>query len=146
MIAHHNKKTIVAGYRSAGFLAYLTSQMQGTGVTHIPFDTEVYDYGDNYDPVTGIYTVPYNGLYLIHARVYGWDNWADHYIRVDNDWVTFTRGADPSGYQFQATSTSIVLHLVAGQEVGVDPYFDGTIDGNAGYMRTSFGITLLYRD
>ena len=114
---------------------------------YITFDTEVYDDGDNYDPSTGIYTVPYDGYYLIHARVYGKvSNDGSHHIMVDGNKKTFTRESDPDttgSAPYQAGSTSITLHLLAGQEVAVDPYFDGTVAG-AGYMATTFGVTLLY--
>ena len=70
----------------------------------------------------------------------------DYYvIRVDGDDVTYTDRYHPS-WNFQQASTSIVLHLVARQEVTVDPYFTGTIWGSTGYMQTSFGATLLYGD
>ncbi len=138
--------TIFAGYRSAGFLAYLTSNTEApTGTDPILFDTEAYDYGDNYNPSTGKYTVPYNGTYLIHARVYGWDNYASHNIMVDGDDVAYTKEYD-NDEMAQASSTSIVLHLVAEQAVTVDPEFTGTIRGALTYMGTSFGATMLYRD
>ena len=92
-----------------------------------------------------MYTVPYSGLYLIHARVYGEDNYASHWILVDGNEVTYTTEHDPY-YSYQSGSTSIVLHLLAGQEVTVDPNFSGTIAGYTGWMKTSFGVTLLYAD
>ena len=62
----------IAGYRSAGFLAYLSTNTEAPpGNASIPFDVEVYDYGDNYNPSSGIYTVPLDGLYVIHARLRG---------------------------------------------------------------------------
>ncbi len=134
------------GYRSAGFLAYLSSQIEApSGWAPLVFDKEEYDYGNNYNNRTGVYTVPYSGLYLIHARVYGWDNKAHHYIRVDGESVTYTYKSDPD-YNSQAGSTSVVLHLLAGQKVTVDPGFSGTIDGRTGWMGTTFGATLLYVD
>ncbi len=110
------------------------------------FDAEKYDYGNNYNMTTGVYTVPYGGLYLIHARVYGANKIASHHILVDGDYVTYTRGYEPNGYSHQSASTSIVLHLLAGQEVTVYPDFRERIIGNTYEMRTSFGATLLYVD
>ena len=134
-------------YRSAGFLAYLSRDVEApSGEAPLVFDKEEYDYGNNYNTRTGVYTVPYSGLYLIHARVSGNDKSVTHYIRVDGDDVTYTRGYDPDYYD-QSGSTSIVLHLLAGQRVTVDPWFSsGTIDGNTGNMATSFGTTFLYPD
>ena len=119
--------------------------MAGSPGTPIPFDTEVYDYGDNYNPVSGIYTVPHNGSYLIHARVYSGSNSAAHFIRVDGDTMTYTFEYD-SGQGVQTSSTSVVLHLVAGEEVTVDPNFSGTVSGSTSNMRSSFGCTMLYGD
>ncbi len=102
-----------------------------------------YDYGDNYNPSTGIYTIPYDGVYLIHARVYGYDMAAHHVISVDGAWVTYTAEYDDY-YSNQSASTSVVLELRAGQEVTIYPGFSTTIVGQSDYMRTSFGGTLLY--
>ena len=133
------------GYKSAGFLASLSADVEGSAITNIPFDTEEYDYGNNYNPATGEYTVPTDGLYLVHARVYGGDNGASHYVKVDGVDVTYSQEYDPS-YQFQSVSTSIVLHLQSSQQVAVEPTFSGTVRGHTSFMRTSFGITLLYAD
>ena len=134
------------GYRNDGFLASLSADMEApSGTNPIIFDTEIYDYGNNYNPVTGVYTVPRHGLYLIHARVYGSDKYASHRITVDGVDVTYTNEHD-AGNQWQSASTSIVLHLQSSQQVAVDPFFSGTVDGETGFMKSSFGITLLYAD
>ncbi len=119
--------------------------MEGNAVTYIPFDRVEYDYGNNYNTTTGVYRVPTDGLYLVHARVYGLDSRARHMIRVNGDEVTFTQGYDPDSI-YHSASTSIVLHLLSGQEVAVDPQFDGTVSGNPDRMVTSFGAILLYAD
>ena len=64
---------------------------------------------------------------------------------MDGDDATYTSGYDPD-YLKQSTSTTVVMHLVAGQEIGVDPTFDGPIDGDTTKMYSSFGITLMYPD
>ncbi len=126
-------------------MAYQSYDLKGGFSGPIPFNTEEYDYGNNYNPSTGIYTVPYDGLYLIHARVYSGDGDALHSINVDGDEITYTREYDPD-WTLQAASTSITLHLLAGQEVGVDPWFTGAIIGDPSVMQSSFGMTLLYPD
>ncbi len=73
------------GYRPAGFLAYLSADVESSAVTYVPFDTEVYDYGNNYNQTTGVYRTPCDGLYLIHARLRGFDNTASHYIMVNGN-------------------------------------------------------------
>ena len=118
--------------------------MQGDAVTYIPFDTEVYDYGDNYNTSSGIYTVPYNGSYLIHVRVQGWGLNSVHNIMVDGHALIHTWAYDPGSWQ--TSSTSIVLHLVVAQELAVEPYSSGTIGGWDHMMYTTFGVTLIHPD
>ena len=138
-------ETIFAGYKSAGFLAYLSKYVRGDASKYIHFDKEAYDFGDNYDPATGVYTVPYNGTYLIHARVYSVDYSANHVITVDDDWVTYAEERNiAKDNSNQATSTSVILNLRAGQKVAIDPLFNGSLTGHSGYMFTSFGAALLY--
>ena len=113
------------GHKSDGFLAYVSADVATPSSENpIIFNTEEYEYGNNYNPATGVYTVPRDGLYLIHARVYGRDSQASHFIKVDNLQVTHTREYDSSSMD-QSGSTSIVLHLQFGQQVAVDPQFTG---------------------
>ncbi len=104
---------------------------------------EVYDEGDHYSPSTGVYTVPYDGLYHVHAQVYGVDNWASHTIRVNHNAVTFTRQYDPDSTN-QVATTSIVLHLSEGDQVAVRFSATGTVHGIYTEMRSFFWVTLLY--
>ena len=136
-------KTLFAGYKSAAFLAYLTVDVKGNANKYLHFDGEMYDYGNNYNPDTGIYTVPYDGMYFVHARLYGRDHTAAHFIVVDGKQVTYTVEDDVDSPS-QATSTAIVLELRSGQEVAVQPNFRGDIDGYDGYMVTNFGAYMLY--
>ncbi len=78
----------VTGYSSAGFLAYRSSSFSASGQTKIPFDTVEYNGDGNYNPSTGIFTVPITGLYLVNVRLYVDGTDADHYIDVDGNLVT----------------------------------------------------------
>ncbi len=44
------------GYSMAGFLAYLSADVEGDEVLYIPYDIEMYDYGNNYNTSNGVYT------------------------------------------------------------------------------------------
>ncbi len=135
-------KTIFAG-SSSGFLAYLSSNVKGNANKYLHFDTEKYDHGNNYDPATGVYKVPYDGIYLVQARVYGFEKNANHCILVDGARATFTAESSGTDKEHSGT-TSIVLELSAGQEVAVELWFSGTVHGSNDYMVTSFEASLLY--
>ena len=115
----------------------------------IPFDAVEYDENNNYDPSTGVYTVPFSGKYLVQSRLYVKSGDADHFINVNGKHVARTPKVDSSeGWSGAVvSSTSVVLHLLQGQKITVDPYFPtSTLYGNAEYLLSSFGATLLYVD
>ena len=145
MVPKHN--IIVTVSRSAGFLAWLSADVEGSDAVHIHFDREEYDYSDNYNPSTGLYTVPHDGLYLIHSLVRGTNDQASHYITVDGVQVAYARGY-VSGHGPQTASLSVALHLVSGQEIGVDPLFSGTVNGWRDDLKmcTYFWAILLFPD
>ncbi len=123
----------------------MSGNVEGNASPYIVFDQEKYDYGNNYNTATGVYSVPYDGLYLIHVRVYGLDNRAHHQIMVNGAAVTYVPLYDPDFVE-QAISTSIVLHLMAKDQLAVNPWFSETIHGNPTQMVSSFGANLLYVD
>ncbi len=130
-------------YSSAGFMAYLTFDIESRNGVGIPFDNVVYDTGNNYNHSSGVYKVPYAGYYLIHTRVFGRDHAAQHFILVDGDDTIYTEEYDLDTAN-QSGSTTTVLHLSQGQEVVVWPNFTGTIAGTIHYRITWFGAQLLY--
>ncbi len=65
---------------------------------------------------------------------------------VDGSKAANTYKRKNSGYHWESGSTSIVLHLLAGQEVAVKTSYTGAIHGHLNEMKTSFGVTLLYPD
>ncbi len=132
-------------HKSAGFLAFLSAIVAVNTGDNIIFDKEEYDYGNNYDPVTGKYTVRYDGLYLVHARLLGNQYGSQHRIMVDGVEVAYSHESDSSEY-LQSSSTSITLHLQSGQELAVHSVFDGTVLGHTSIMYSSLGATLLYGD
>ncbi len=135
------------GYQSAGFLAYLGSDTEAGSLLAIPFDMVQYNAGNNYNPETGIFTVPISGSYLITARVYGSSYNAGHWIKIDKLRALLTANYDPD-VKLASASTTIVLHLQKGQELSVDSTGSGStlLAGWRGYEKSSFGANLLYPD
>lgn len=72
------------------FAAYLGASQNITNSTKttMQFNTEYYDYGDNYDHTTYTFTAPYDGVYQFSAggRIPGVDadEWASCYITTSN--------------------------------------------------------------
>ncbi len=66
-----NMFLISVGLRSAGFLAYLSGDVEGSDNPYVHFNNEVFDYDDNYDPTSGLYEVPSDGLYLVQSWLEG---------------------------------------------------------------------------
>ena len=130
-----------------GFLSYLGVELPNPrGGRAIPFDREMFDPSNNYNRRTGVFTVPYNGYYLIRARLEGRSGDARHSIRVGGRKISRTEGTDPEEVH-QAAATSMVLYLKRGEEVTVCPEYHNTyIVGNTCYATTSFGAVLLYPD
>ncbi len=65
------------------------------------------------------------------------------YVNVNGVNKLFVGEADETkGYQ--ASMISVVLPLDKGEQVTIDPYFDGPLIGNEEVLRTWFSATLLY--
>ncbi len=89
--------------------------------------------------------MPYNGTYLINLQINGLNRKARSYIRINGEEATYTDIYDPDSNS-QVASPSIVLHMLTGQEVTVDPNFTGTIAGNSNRLVTWMSIMMLYPD
>ncbi len=51
------------GYKSVGFLAFVSADLSVSMDSYIVFDGESYDNGNNYDQSTGVFQAPYSGNY-----------------------------------------------------------------------------------
>ena len=96
-----------------------------TPTNPLVFDTVRIDGGENYNPGTGIYTVPVNGFYEFYVHIYVDDdasfNWA-FYIQVDGTFITDSAHDVNDGPTDNISSTAtVILNLLQGQQVSVAP-------------------------
>jgi hypothetical protein len=112
--------------RNCAFYANLSADMATTGInTLIPFNTEIFDLGSNYDNATGTFTAPAAGVYQFHTGI--WKNepaGTRHSVQIfkngvflftmDYSWVETTHQ--------NARSASFILQLGAGETVQIAAY------------------------
>ena len=78
--------------------------------------------GNNYDPDTGLYTVPYDGTYAFHANIYK-DYAAGNglYCKIVlGNGTSLATASVPYTVGYYEASGSIVVHLDQGDTVAVD--------------------------
>ena len=113
------------GYTSTIFLATFSEQCV-TPSNPVVFDVVRLDSGENYNPATGIYTVPISGIYEFHAQIYV-DNdedltWA-FYINVDGTRIRDSaHAASTATYDYTSSTATVILNLTQGQQVSVTLY------------------------
>ena len=78
------------------------------------------DLGGNFNNNTGVYTAPYNGVYLFCVQKRSDDNDGDFKITIDGVDTTVTGESSYSDdYPAQYGTTTVLLQLDAGQQVAV---------------------------
>ena len=104
-----------SGYQDATFLAALSSTVSGDALI---FDREEINPGGHYDSSTGVYTVPYDGIYQFSVNA----QWNFGYVsvRVYVDRLTAGSHVDLIGDASTIyRSPTFILELTAGQTVEV---------------------------
>ena len=72
--AHHLNSPHLTGLSSAGFMAGFSASPSPFTATSsaaevLKFDNVRYNGGGHYDPLTGVYEVPHDGIYLLNSQV-----------------------------------------------------------------------------
>ena len=90
--------------------------------TLVPYNTENYDIGSNFNTSTHLYTVPETGLYQFFASiVLNGDNFASQgWLVVNGSRASFTDWVQSTGDDF--LNTAHLLYLTAGDTVGYHLY------------------------
>ena len=121
-------------YGDTVFLAALQSSISSTA-DPVLFDWEVINHGGHYNPSTGEYTVPYDGIHHFHTQMQG-------DLSTDTIWLTIQVDGSESGSHRDAwlfeeyRSATVLLELQAGQAVNV--YMNGGAEGSSTYLYTYF--------
>ena len=117
------------------------------------FDQTRINPGGHYDNTTGIFTVPVNGIYEITSHLYNSpdvDNFSSHYLKVDDQNVTYTVHSDYTSEAVERVSLSstVLLSLTRGQQVWVYPFLTDGVYGSSsrGYMYSWFTGHLISAD
>ena len=79
------------------------------------------NHGGHYDPSTGLYTAPYDGIYQLHAQMES--NGSGNTVLIDFRVDGVAIGThDDAYYQDQYRSVTLLIELLAGQTVEVYGY------------------------
>lgn len=137
--------------RHVAFLAKFSSNNDVTVHNSSPykFNNVILNDGNGYDPVTGIFTAPVAGVYIISAQffTYGNNNGrplfditinGNTYVRIGFDADSHTSTGEDSD------STSFTLKLHAGDRVWATSAMDGATYTLYGSYHTFFSGALLY--
>ena len=137
----------IVGYADTAFLATINAGTISPVPNPIIFNETRHNPGGHYDPETGTYTVPLDGLYAVSATLRSHpDNDFSVRIVVDGSLIVNSRNSDGSGAGFMATTASIPLHLTTGQQVWVSPVNLNAAYGSDPLMHTWFSAYLISAD
>jgi len=100
--------------------------------------------GNSYNPITGIFTVPADGVYLLSFSI---DSYAETHIKLVTDGAnTADVVSHPQPNSEVVASNTIVIRLRQGQSVWLEEYqnSDGTLTSTDGHRFTTFSGVFLY--
>lgn len=104
------------------------------------FTDELNNFGEAYDPLTGVFTCPLNAYYLFSVALTAYDNEHIHgNILLEGDVIASAMSGQGN---FNQGSNLVVLPCNAGQRVWVEAYFDSNYWSHR-YRTSSFSGTLL---
>ena len=134
----------IVDYADTTFLATINAGTISPVPNPIIFNETRYNPGGHYDPQTGIYTVPLDGLYAIAATLRSYpDN--DYAVRIvaDGSPIVNSRNSDSGGVGYMTTIVSVPLYLTIGQQVWVSPVSLDAAYGSDPLMHKWFSAYLI---
>ncbi len=138
----------VTGYSEAGYLAALSGTIRSSSSIPIKFNIILYNRDQNYDQNSGVFQVPYSGMYHIYSQLNGDEQTNfDYHIRVDGSAIIYTEEYAQSTGTDRSATVSIVYHLEEGQKLTLTTARSNLeIFGSSSTVQSWFGASLLYAD
>ena len=120
---HQKCLWLLTGYSDLTFLAGIRASTVTPPSDPIVFDDARINPGEHYDPMTGIYTAPLDGIYeftvQIESNLESDNDWG-FWVNVDGEDTTFTShdaSGSSSSNEWVSASSTLLVDLSAGQEV-----------------------------
>ena len=130
---------ISANYSIPSFTAYQVSDVYFSGEV-VPFRFPVFNEGQHYDPLTGLFTCPVRGIYVFHFAVLC-DNsspyWRVNLVKADQ--VV----SSSIGEEFSQMSNLAVVDCDVDEQVWVEAFGDGSTFGDEERRYSSFSGALM---
>ncbi|KAK5848278.1 hypothetical protein PBY51_005906 [Eleginops maclovinus] len=98
--------------------------------------------GNGYDPNTGIFTAPVNGLYFLSFSTYGYNTHVMGAILMKNGVSQISTYEYPSSDGSDSGSNAVVLQLAAGDKVYMELWDNGRVFDNMNGHTTFSGFLL----
>lgn len=133
------------GYTNVGVQAYVSSNqsVSATTETVIDYDTEVYDYGSNFNTSTSVFTAPEDGRYLVIATALfgiGADGQSYHMRLYVNSTLTALSQRRASGTFAQTNQVMGIIDVDANDTIDVRAYTSGADTITSGINQSSLYI------
>ncbi|CAC5421804.1 unnamed protein product [Mytilus coruscus] len=101
------------------FFAFLKSDLTSSGTQVIKFYNVKINKGDHYNPTTGMFTAPRQGIYQVSCTIVGYDTHV-YYYQITLNGTPYTLGNTSSGGSWNSQTSTVLMDLKKGDRVYVE--------------------------